>query len=218
MRNRVNVLQSDLESGLAGFESGSFDYVILSQTLQAVRHTEQIIGEMLRVGREGIVTFPNFGYWGHRLQVLRGPHAGVPDPALPVVRHAQRASVHALRDFEAFCADHGMRILERVVMDRGRSDIGVAQSARLAGGLSLRPGPAAIASQPGAGGPAACSTAESAWTRRRAALREVLFTRRMLICVFTGFSSGLPLYVLLTLVPAGCDPSRWTSRRSDCSR
>ena len=62
VRNGVNVLQSDLESGLSGFESGSFDYVILSQTLQAVRQTERIVSEMLRIGRQAIVTFPNFGY------------------------------------------------------------------------------------------------------------------------------------------------------------
>ncbi len=119
VRNRVNVLQSDLESGLAGFESGSFDYVILSQTLQAVRHTEQIIGEMLRVGRQAIVTFPNFGYWGHRLQVLRGRMPV--SPTLPYQWY-DTPNVHlfTLRDFESFCANHGIRILERVVMDRGR--------------------------------------------------------------------------------------------------
>jgi methionine biosynthesis protein MetW len=119
VRNGVNVLQSNLESGLAGFESGSFDYVILSQTLQAVRHTEQIIGEMLRVGRQAIVTFPNFGYWGHRLQILRGRMPV--SPTLPYQWY-DTPNVHlfTLRDFEAFCADHGIRILERVVMNQGR--------------------------------------------------------------------------------------------------
>jgi methionine biosynthesis protein MetW len=119
VRNGVNVLQSDLESGLAGFESGSFDYVILSQTLQAVRHTEQIIGEMLRVGRQAIVTFPNFGYWGHRLQVLRGRMPV--SPTLPYEWY-DTPNVHlfTIRDFETFCADHRIRILERVVMDQGR--------------------------------------------------------------------------------------------------
>jgi methionine biosynthesis protein MetW len=119
VRHRVNVLQSDLESGLAGFETASFDYVILSQTLQAVRHTEQIIGEMLRVGRQAIVTFPNFGYWGHRLQVLAGRMPV--SPTLPY-KWYDTPNVHlfTLRDFESFCADHGIRILERIVMDQGR--------------------------------------------------------------------------------------------------
>ena len=119
VRNRVNVLQSDLESGLAGFESGSFDYVILSQTLQAVRQTEQIIGEMLRVGRQAIVTFPNFGYWGHRLQLLKGRMPV--SPTLPYQWY-NTPNVHlfTIRDFESFCAAQGIRVLERVVMDGGR--------------------------------------------------------------------------------------------------
>ena len=54
------------------FRGSAFDFVILSQTLQAMRRIEAIVAEMLRVGREGIVTFPNFGYWSHRLQILRG--------------------------------------------------------------------------------------------------------------------------------------------------
>jgi methionine biosynthesis protein MetW len=119
VRNRVNVLQSDLESGLAGFESGSFDYVILSQTLQAVRQTEKIIGEMLRVGRQAIVTFPNFGYWGHRLQVLKGR---MPVSSTLPYQWYNTPNVHlfTIRDFESFCAGQGIRILERVVMDEGR--------------------------------------------------------------------------------------------------
>jgi methionine biosynthesis protein MetW len=84
-----------------------------------VRHTEQIIGEMLRVGRQAIVTFPNFGYWGHRLQVLAG-HMPV-SPTLPYQWY-DTPNVHlfTLRDFESFCTDHGIRILERIVMDQGR--------------------------------------------------------------------------------------------------
>ena len=61
--NGVNVIQSNLESGLKEIDDGAFDYVILSQTLQAMKRTEAVIDEMLRVGREAIVTFPNFGYW-----------------------------------------------------------------------------------------------------------------------------------------------------------
>ncbi len=117
--NGVNVLQYDLESGLSGFENGSFDYVILSQTLQAIRHTERIVNEMLRVGREGIVTFPNFGYWRPRLQVLTG---NMPvSKALPYEWY-DTPNIHlfTIDDFEQFCAKHGIRILERNVMVDGR--------------------------------------------------------------------------------------------------
>ena len=119
VKNDVNVIQSDLEAGLAGFDAGSFDYVILSQTLQAMRHTEEIIMEMLRVGRQGIVSFPNFGYWPQRLQVMRGrmPLSDV----LPYLWY-NTPNVHlcTLADFEDFCATHGVRILERIAMQDGR--------------------------------------------------------------------------------------------------
>jgi len=119
VRNAVNVIQSDLESGLSTFASHSFDYVILSQTLQAMRHTEEIIREMLRVGREAIVTFPNFGHVSHRLQVLFGRMPVSPE--LPYQWY-DTPNIHlcTLKDFEEFCATHGVEILERVVMHRGR--------------------------------------------------------------------------------------------------
>jgi methionine biosynthesis protein MetW len=119
VKNGVNIIQSDLEAGLAGFDAGSFDYVILSQTLQAMHHTEEIIMEMLRVGRQGIVSFPNFGYWPQRLQIMRGrmPLSDV----LPYLWY-NTPNVHlcTLSDFEDFCATHGVRILERIAMQDGR--------------------------------------------------------------------------------------------------
>jgi methionine biosynthesis protein MetW len=92
---------------------------VLSQTLQAVRHTERIIREMLRVGREGIVAFPNFGYWRHRLQVLAG-HMPV-SKNLPYQWY-DTPNVHlfTIADFEDFCASHGVRVLERKVINEGR--------------------------------------------------------------------------------------------------
>ncbi|HVK53518.1 MAG TPA: methionine biosynthesis protein MetW [Burkholderiales bacterium] len=120
VKNGVNVIQMDLESGLSGFQANSFDCVILSQTLQAVRKTELMVREMLRVGREAIVTFPNFGYWRHRMHVLRGH--------MPVSRDLpyqwfDTPNVHlcTLADFEAFCGQLGVRILERMVLDDGQT-------------------------------------------------------------------------------------------------
>ncbi len=63
--NGVNVIQQDLEAGLAMFEDHAFDVVILSQTLQAMHNTERILKEIARVGKEGVVSFPNFGHWYH---------------------------------------------------------------------------------------------------------------------------------------------------------
>jgi methionine biosynthesis protein MetW len=118
--NGVDVIQSDLERGLSDFESGSFDYVVLSQTLQAMMDGERIINDMLRVAREGIVTFPNFGYWMNRLQVLGG-RMPVSDN-LPFEWH-NTPNVHlcTITDFEVFCARHGVKILERKVLTGGRA-------------------------------------------------------------------------------------------------
>lgn len=119
--NNVNVIQMDLESGLSGFEAASFDFVILSQTLQAMKNTEQTMLEMLRVGKQAIVTFPNFGHWSHRLQVIRG--------AMPVsdqlpYQWYDTPNIHlcTLNDFESFCVTHAIRVLERRVMS-GASEI-----------------------------------------------------------------------------------------------
>ena len=113
--NGVNVIQNDLESGLSDFEDGSFDFVILSQTLQATRYTEALIREMLRVGREGIVSFPNFGYWKNRLCVLRG---NMPVSSELPYQWYDTPNVHlcTLHDFENFCRRQNVTVLERRVM------------------------------------------------------------------------------------------------------
>ncbi len=119
INNGVNVIQSNLESGLKEVGDGAFDYVILSQTLQAMKRTEAVIDEMLRVGTEAIVSFPNFGYWQHRWQLLRG-RMPVSD-ALPFEWH-NTPNVHmcTVADFDAFCARKKLRVLNRLVMNGER--------------------------------------------------------------------------------------------------
>ena len=133
LANGINVLQSDLESGLAGFDDASFDCVILSQTLQAMRHTEDIVNEMLRVGRDAIVTFPNFGHWSHRLQVLRGR---MPVSSSLPYQWFDTPNIHlcTVADFDAFLAERGHRVLDRVVLTGGRP---VAFAPNLMGELAI---------------------------------------------------------------------------------
>ncbi len=115
MNNGVDVIQMDLESGLSGFEAQSFDVVILSQTLQAVLNTEAIVHEMLRVGREVIVTFPNFGYWRHRIQILTG-NMPVSDN-LPYQWY-DTPNVHlcTINDFDDFCRKSNIKVQQRLVL------------------------------------------------------------------------------------------------------
>ncbi len=133
IRNGVNVIQGNLESGLSGFETNAFDYVILSQTLQAMRHTEALMKEILRVGREGIVSFPNFGFWKNRLNVIRGMMPVSED--LPY-QWFDTPNVHlcTLHDFETFCGEQGVRILERRVMTAGRA---ISVLPNLFGGMAV---------------------------------------------------------------------------------
>ena len=114
----VNVIQMDLESGLSTFEDDAFDFVILSQTLQAMRRSDLILKEMLRVGREGIVTFPNFGYWRHRLAILRGRMPV--SEALPY-QWFDTPNIHlcTVKDFEALCIEVGAEILDERVLHEG---------------------------------------------------------------------------------------------------
>jgi len=133
VRNGVNVLQSDLERGLAGFDDAAFDVVLLSQTLQAMRRIEAIVAEMLRVGREAIVTFPNFGHWSHRLQVLRGR---MPVSSSLPYQWFDTPNIHlcTVADFDAFLAERGHRVLDRVVLTGGRP---VAFAPNLMGELAI---------------------------------------------------------------------------------
>lgn len=118
IRHDVNIIQADLNNGLCDyFSDNSFDYVIMSQTLQATERPDQLIEEMLRVGREGIVTFPNMAHWRARLQL---GFLGI----MPVTRNLPNQwyntpNVHlcTLNDFEELCRMHGITILQRTVVD-----------------------------------------------------------------------------------------------------
>lgn len=118
MQNDVDVIQMDLEAGLSEFEDNSFDTVILSQTLQAMHNTEDIVQEMLRVGREAIVTFPNFGYWRNRFQIMTGNMPVSED--LPYEWY-NTPNVHlcTIHDFDQLCADNNIAIIERKVITNG---------------------------------------------------------------------------------------------------
>ncbi len=114
--NGVNVIQTDLDDGLSDFDAGAFDQVVMTQTLQAVQHPDRLLDEMLRVGREGIVTFPNFAHWRLRyyLAVLgRMPMSGALSYAWYETPNIHLCTLH---HFEALCGDKGIHILERQVL------------------------------------------------------------------------------------------------------
>ncbi|QAA94336.1 methionine biosynthesis protein MetW [Pollutimonas thiosulfatoxidans] len=109
VRRGVSVIQQDLEEGLALFDDQQFDTVVLSQTLQSMRHTEHILREMARVARFGIVSFPNFGYWPHGWSILRGR---MPVTGEMPYQWFDTPNIHlcTLRDFESLAANLQLRI------------------------------------------------------------------------------------------------------------
>jgi methionine biosynthesis protein MetW len=117
--NGINVIQSDLDNigvGLAGFEDGAFDHVVLSRTLQTVRHTQGLIEEMLRVGREAVVSFPNFAYWKNRMAVMGGRMPVSED--LPYQWFdTPNIRFFTIADFDALCEQMGVVVRERMVLD-----------------------------------------------------------------------------------------------------
>jgi methionine biosynthesis protein MetW len=116
----VNVIQLNLEEGLALFEDHSFDVVLQLDTLQNLRNTEAMLRETARVGRIGIVSFPNFAHWPNRLSVLRG--------RMPVTKvlpyqwyDTPNIRVGTFADFEVLAGQCGLRVLEAFGLHDGET-------------------------------------------------------------------------------------------------
>jgi len=112
----INVVEQDMDEGLANFPDQSFDTVVLALALQAVNYPDRVLEEMLRIGREGIVTFPNFGHW--RCRLMLGIRGHMPVSSFMPHTWYNTPNIHfcTVRDFEDLCRDKGIRILARDVV------------------------------------------------------------------------------------------------------
>jgi homoserine O-acetyltransferase len=117
---RLSIIQRDIERGLDSCADKSFEYVILSQTVQTIKDPERVFRELLRVGRRVIVSFPNFAHWRCRLQLLLSGRAPV-TRQLPFDWH-DTPNIHclSLKDFDAFCAKLGVTVEKRVPLVKTR--------------------------------------------------------------------------------------------------
>ena len=120
LKNNIDVIQMDLEAGLAGFETNSFDLVILSRTIQSMNHIEEIIHEMMRVGKEVVITFPNFGYWRNRLQILQG---NMPVSEELPYKWFETPNIHlcTIQDFDNLCQKNKIKIEQRLILTDKKS-------------------------------------------------------------------------------------------------
>jgi homoserine O-acetyltransferase len=118
VQNCLSVLHRDIERGLPQFATDSFDYVILSQTLQTLRDPEKVIRELLRIGKKVIVSFPNFAHWTCRLQMFFGGRA--PQTRQLPFRWHNSPNIHflSIKDFDRFCAELNIHIEKKIPLGR----------------------------------------------------------------------------------------------------
>ncbi len=117
IENGIDAIRADLDQPLEIFPDRSFDYVLLSRTLQTVRHPSVVMREMLRIGHRGVVSFPNFGYWRNRHQISWTGRAPV-SRNLPYT-WCDTPNLHflSLKDFEDWARDEGLKIERRIPLD-----------------------------------------------------------------------------------------------------
>lgn len=122
IKKNVNVIEQDLDEGLDNFDSGSFDVVIMTQAIQAVHYPDRVLDDMLRVGKECVITFPNFGHWKCRLYLMLKGKMPV-SKVLPYTWY-NTPNIHlcTFQDFEALCRRKHLKILNRTVVDQNYRD------------------------------------------------------------------------------------------------
>ena len=116
LQKDVSVIDQDIDSGLSNFQDQSFDAVIMSQSIQALRKPEVALEEIIRIGKEAIISIPNFANWRCRLQLIFGGTMPV-SSALPYDWYST-PNIHlcSLKDFEKLCIDHGADIIDRQLL------------------------------------------------------------------------------------------------------
>ena len=121
----VNVIEQDLNEGLENFADASFDTVVMMQTLQALRYPHLVLDEMLRIGKQCIVTFPNFGHWRTRADLVFSGR-------MPVTKRLSyqwydTPNIHffTYKDFEALCVERNINIVNRNFVGGRASDLGL---------------------------------------------------------------------------------------------
>lgn len=113
----VNVIEQNLDRGLGNFQSNSFDTVLLAQTIQALNRPDELLEEMLRIGRYGIVTFPNFGNWKSRVYIAS--RGRMPVSKFMPYQWYDTPNIHfcTVKDFDVLCRERHFRVLARTVVD-----------------------------------------------------------------------------------------------------
>ncbi len=113
------VIQGDADKDLADYPTDAFDYVILSQTLQAVRQPRDVVTQMLRIARRGVVSFPNFGYWRVRWDLLVHGRMPITDTLNEMWYNTPNIHMCTIKDFVLLCDELGLTIEKSVTVGLG---------------------------------------------------------------------------------------------------
>lgn len=119
IKSGINVVEQNLNDGLSNFKDNSYDMVIMTLALQAMQEPDKVLEEMLRIGKECIVTFPNFGHWKARWHLSINGRMPVSD-LLPYEWY-NTPNIHfcTVKDFEALCAERNINVLHSTVVASG---------------------------------------------------------------------------------------------------
>ncbi len=113
----IPVIQGDVDSDLPHYPDGAYDYVILSQTLQAMRDPKAVLGDLVRIGKKAVVSVPNFGHWKNRLYLAL--NGRMPVTKTLSYQWYDTPNIHfcTIADFVVFCEELGITIEDRVMVD-----------------------------------------------------------------------------------------------------
>ena len=138
IQNGVNVIEQNLDKGLSNFETDSFDTVVLTQTLQALSSPDELIEEMLRIGKRGIVTFPNFGNW--RSRIYLASKGRMPISKFMPYQWYDTPNIHfcTVKDFDELCSNKKIKVLTRMVVDaKHKRNLGIGILPNLLGETAI---------------------------------------------------------------------------------
>ncbi len=135
VRHGLSVIQGDVDNDLDPYPDAAFDYVVLSQTLQATRHPKKVLESLARIGRHAIVSFPNFGHWHVRLDLLL--HGRMPYNPMLAYTWYDTPNIHlcTIRDFIGLAAKLGLVIEQSLILDRSGQPWRLAAESRAANWL-----------------------------------------------------------------------------------
>ena len=125
IRKGINVIEQDLNSGLKNLNDGSFDTVLMTQTLQSLRYPHLVLDEMLRIGDQAIITFPNFGHWRTRASLLFNGRMPVTKQLSYQWYDTPNIHFFTYKDFETLCVERKIKIVGRVFVGGYSSTLGL---------------------------------------------------------------------------------------------